>query len=71
MKSGLYIVELVKRLYNSDGLKDAFPNPEERLKHILETKFMDLHHLRLSITSRLISSLEISHKTLLVERTLF
>ncbi|MDS2370254.1 restriction endonuclease, partial [Streptococcus pneumoniae] len=36
MKSGLYIAELVKRLYNSNGLKEAFPNPEERLKHILE-----------------------------------
>ena len=38
MKSGLYIAELVKRLYNSNGLKDAFPNPEERLKHILENQ---------------------------------
>ena len=38
MKSGLYVAELVKRLYNSNGLKDAFPNPEERLKHILENQ---------------------------------
>lgn len=38
MKSGLYIAELVKRLYNSEGLKDAFPNSEERLKHILENQ---------------------------------
>ncbi len=26
MKSGLYIAELVKRLYNSNGL-NSFPNP--------------------------------------------
>ena len=38
MKSGLYIAELVKRLYNSNGLKDVFPSPEERLKHILENQ---------------------------------
>lgn len=38
MKSGLYIAELVKRLYNSNGLKESFPNPEERLKHILENQ---------------------------------
>ena len=38
MKSGLYIAELVKRLYNSEGLKDVFPNSEERLKHILENQ---------------------------------
>ena len=38
MKSGLYIAELVKRLYNSEGLKEAFPNSEERLKHILENQ---------------------------------
>ena len=71
MKSGLYIAELVKRLYNSEGLKDVFPNSEERLKHISwKIKFMDLHLQRLSITSRLILSLEISLK-ISVERTLF
>ncbi|MGV3027233.1 DEAD/DEAH box helicase family protein [Streptococcus hyovaginalis] len=36
MKSGLYIAELVKRLFNSAGLRAAFPEREERLKHILE-----------------------------------
>ena len=38
MKSSLYIAEGVKRLYNSEGLKDVFPNSEERLKHILENQ---------------------------------
>ncbi|MGX6409974.1 helicase, partial [Weissella confusa] len=34
MKSGLYITEIVKRLF--DGLKDQIPDEDERLKHILE-----------------------------------
>ncbi|WP_024412897.1 DEAD/DEAH box helicase family protein [Streptococcus suis] len=36
MKSGLYITELVKRLYNSQGLQATYPDGDERLKHILE-----------------------------------
>lgn len=36
MKSGLYIAEIVKRLYNSQGLTRAFPDDNDRLKHILE-----------------------------------
>lgn len=34
MKSGLYITEVVKRLYV--GLQDKIPDSDERLKHILE-----------------------------------
>ena len=34
IKSGLYLTEIVKRLYV--GLADQIPNEEERLKHILE-----------------------------------
>ena len=34
MKSGLYITEIVKRLYKSEGLKQRFPDPRDRLKHI-------------------------------------
>lgn len=34
MKSGLYITEIVKRLYNSNGMKKAFPDDKERLQHI-------------------------------------
>ncbi|MFZ2584953.1 MAG: helicase, partial [Enterococcus aquimarinus] len=34
MKSGLYITEIVKRLYA--GLEDKIPDENERLKHILE-----------------------------------
>lgn len=36
MKSGLYITEIVKRLYKSEGLKRAFPDEKERIRHILE-----------------------------------
>ena len=36
MKSGLYITEIIKRLYRSNGMKSAFPNDQERLSHILE-----------------------------------
>lgn len=36
MKSGLYITEIVKRLFRSEGLKDAFPDEGERIRHILQ-----------------------------------
>ena len=36
MKSGLYIAEIVKRLYNNPTMKVEFPKDEERLAHILE-----------------------------------
>ena len=34
MKSGLYIAEIVKRLFNSERMKQEFPDEEERLNHI-------------------------------------
>lgn len=34
MKSGLYIAEIVKRLYRSDPMKVLYPDNQERLKHI-------------------------------------
>ena len=36
MKSGLYITEIVKRLFKSKGLKSAFPNEKDRILHILQ-----------------------------------
>ncbi len=36
MKSGLYITEVVKRLFASEGLKAAFPDDTDRICHILE-----------------------------------
>lgn len=35
MKSGLYITEIVKRLFKSEGLRAAFPDEGERIRHIL------------------------------------
>ena len=42
MKSGLYITEIVKRLFKSKGLKAEFPNEKERLKHIFANQVYGL-----------------------------
>ena len=42
MKSGLYITEIVKRLYQSDEMKKRFPENKERLKHIFEKQVYGL-----------------------------
>lgn len=42
MKSGLYIAEIVKRLYQSEELKRLFPNSDDRLKHIFEKQVYGL-----------------------------
>ena len=42
MKSGLYITELVKRLYRSDKMKELYPDDKERLQHILEEQVYGL-----------------------------
>lgn len=34
MKSGLYVAEIVKRLYRSEKIKEAFPDNKDRLNHI-------------------------------------
>ena len=36
MKSGLYITEIVKRLYRSEKMKAIFPDDKERIRHILQ-----------------------------------
>lgn len=38
MKSGLYITEIVKRLYNSENMRRLFPDEDSRLRHILENQ---------------------------------
>ncbi|SHL49100.1 Superfamily II DNA or RNA helicase [Fibrobacter sp. UWEL] len=42
MKSGLYITEIVKRLYQSQKMKVQFPDDKERLKHIFEKQVYGL-----------------------------
>ena len=36
MKSGLYITEVITRLYNSQKMQELYPDDAERLRHILE-----------------------------------
>lgn len=42
MKSGLYITEIVKRLYNSEVIKAEFSDDYERLQHIMENQVYGL-----------------------------
>lgn len=42
MKSGLYIAEIVKRLYQSDKMKKSYPDEAERLKHIFKEQVYGL-----------------------------
>lgn len=54
MKSGLYITEIVKRLYQSKHMQEQFPDPKERLRHIFEKQVYGLapteiiYHIALS-----------------------
>lgn len=42
MKSGLYITELTKRLFNNPVMREKIPDDDERLKHILENQLYGL-----------------------------
>ena len=42
MKSGLYIAEIVKRLFRSEKMKELFPDKKERLKHIFKNQVYGL-----------------------------
>ena len=42
MKSGLYITEIVKRLYQSSALKRLYPEKNERLRHIFSKQVYGL-----------------------------
>ena len=42
MKSGLYIAEIVKRLYQSETMKDKYPDRETRLRHIFANQVYGL-----------------------------
>lgn len=42
MKSGLYITEIVKRLYQSAKMKELFPDRAERLRHIFANQVYGL-----------------------------
>ena len=38
MKSGLYITEIVKRLYRSNKMKKLFPKDTDRINHIIKNQ---------------------------------
>ena len=42
MKSGLYIAEIVKRLYQSEAMKAKYPEREVRLRHIFANQVYGL-----------------------------
>ena len=42
MKSGLYVAEIVKRLYRNEKMKERYPDDFERLKHIFERQVYGL-----------------------------
>ena len=42
MKSGLYITEIVKRLYQSEAMKQLYPDKMDRLRHIFEKQVYGL-----------------------------
>ena len=47
MKSGLYITEIVKRLFNSEAIKQAYPDNKERIRHILREQVYGLAPTRI------------------------
>ncbi len=47
MKSGLYITEIVKRLFHSPAIKAAYPDDGERIRHILREQVYGLAPTRI------------------------
>ena len=47
MKSGLYITEIVKRLFHSPAIKEAYPDDGERIRHILREQVYGLAPTRI------------------------
>ncbi|USS86311.1 DEAD/DEAH box helicase family protein [Fructilactobacillus cliffordii] len=47
MKSGLYITEIIKRLFRNNKMKQLFPDKNERIKHIVENQVYGLAPTRI------------------------
>lgn len=47
MKSGLYITEIVKRLFQNEKMKELFPDDQERIEHIMEHQVYGLAPTRI------------------------
>lgn len=65
MKSGMYITEIVARLYQSNRMKALYPDDTERLNHIFASRSMDVHRQRLSIGSVYVISLDLTTRFIL------
>lgn len=67
MKSGMYITEIVKRLYRSPRMKALFPDNKERLNHIFEHQVYGcapteiIYRLALAYILGFSSDIEIEH----------
>lgn len=47
MKSGLYITEIVKRLFRNEKMKQLFPDDQARIEHIMEHQVYGLAPTRI------------------------
>lgn len=47
MKSGLYITEIVKRLFQNEKMKELFPDDQERIEHIMQHQVYGLAPTRI------------------------
>lgn len=47
MKSGLYITEIVKRLFRNEKMKELFPDDQERIEHIMKHQVYGLAPTRI------------------------
>lgn len=47
MKSGLYITEIVKRLFQNEKMKELFPDDQERIEHIMKHQVYGLAPTRI------------------------
>lgn len=47
MKSGLYITEIVKRLFQNEKMKEIFPDDQERIEHIMQHQVYGLAPTRI------------------------
>lgn len=70
MKSGLYITEIVKRLFRSKKMKELFPDEAERLNHIFAKQVYGLapteiiYRIALAFILGFSDEIEIKHNNL-------
>lgn len=76
MKSGLYITEIVKRLFRSKKLKELFPDDAERLNHIFAKQVYGfapteiIYRIALAFILGFSDKIEIKHNNLILMDTM-